>query len=253
MLTNLIKMNLNRFLKTKVFYITALITVICFFVLSAVDRDLTGSFDQIYADFGGGGYLLIMVGIFSIVYSEEERKSGFLKNLLTTRSGKKNIFLAKIPVVFLYTVIMFLASMLAIKLGLLTKGLGYFRLRSAATLIIFTAFEILLHTIYGIAMMALYEISRNTIVPTVICIFTAGNFHGMILNALEETTIKKFPFLARFQDTYALSRNLIVTLTETIQELQKAFPLANVLIVSALGLVFYTVLGMLVFTKRDTI
>ena len=133
---NLIKMNFYRFFKTWVFYITLLIIIITFGLLARIEteprtqehyqqmeqeqgsteeehvgivasEEVTAetSFEQLYAGFTSSGYLLIMVGVFAIVYSEGERKSGFLKNLLTTRKGKKNIFLSKISVVFLYTLI----------------------------------------------------------------------------------------------------------------------------------------------------
>ena len=89
---NLIKMNLYRLFKTRVFYVMLLTTVILTGLLAGMETESASTFGEFYASFASSGYVLIMVGVFAIVFSEEERKSGFLKNLLTTRSGKKNIF-----------------------------------------------------------------------------------------------------------------------------------------------------------------
>ena len=57
--------------------------------------------EDVYAEMVGSGVLLIFAGVFASVYSDEERKSGFLKNLTVGRSGKKYIFASKAPVLLL--------------------------------------------------------------------------------------------------------------------------------------------------------
>lgn len=279
---NLIKMNLYRFFKTRVFYITLLITVLAFGLLSRLETDPSSqypgqqieqesqeeehvgivateditrqtSFEELYASFTSSGYLLIMVGVFAIVYTEEERKSGFLKNLLTTRKEKKNIFISKIPVVLLYTFIMFVGSLLAIRLGSLGWGAGMYAIQSFGSLMRFMLFEVILHTVFGIAMMALYEITRNTIIPIMITIFGSANLHGMLLDMVESKLVSMRPALAGFMEKYALSRNLIVTKVNILGEIEGPFPYMNIIIVIMVGLILYSVMGILIFTKRDTI
>ena len=58
--------------------------------------------EDVYAEMVGSGVLLIFAGVFASVYSDEERKSGFLKNLTVGRSGKKYIFASKAPVLLLF-------------------------------------------------------------------------------------------------------------------------------------------------------
>ncbi len=279
---NLMKMNLYRFFKTRVFYITLLITIISFGLLSRLETDPSSeiyeahveqqsqneehvgivateeitaetSLEELYASFTASGFILIMVGVFAIVYTEEERKSGFLKNLLTTRKEKKNIFLTKIPVVFLYTLIMFLGSLLAIRLGSLGRGPGMYAVQSISSLISFTVLEVLLHTAFGIAMMAFYEITRNTIIPIMLAIFGSANLHGMLLDMLERKLVSMRPSLAGFMEKYALSRNLIVTKANYLGDIEIPFSHMNVIIVIMVGLVIYSAMGTLIFTKRDTI
>ena len=278
---NLIKMNRYRFIKTRVFYITLLITVIAFGLLSRLETDPSSrnpgeqveqesqeehvgivateevtaetSYEELYASLTASGYILIMVGVFAIVYTEQERKSGFLKNLLTTRKEKKNIFAAKIPVVFLYTLIMFLGSLIAIRLGSLGRGEGMYAIKSMWVLFRFTTAEIILHTVFGIAMMAIYEITRNTIIPIMLAIFGSANLHGMLLNMIESKLVSMRPSLAGFMEKYALSMNLIVTKINVLGDEGMPFPAMNVIVVIAIGLISYSVMGMLIFTKRDTI
>ena len=275
-------MNLSRFFKARVFYITALITILCFGLFSRLEtspegrpgsqyenqeqeadqsvgitlaEDITSdtSFEQLYAGFASSGYLLIMVGVFAVVYIEEERKSGFLKNLLTTRRGKKNIFAAKIPIVFLYTLIMFLGSLIAIRIGSLGRGEGMYSLVDAGALVRFVFFEVILHTIFGIAMMAIYEITRNTIIPIMITIFGSANLHGMLFDTIESKLVSMYPSLGKIMDTYALSKNFIVTKTTVLGSLEGSFPYMNIIVIAVIGFTVYSVMGMAIFTKRDTI
>ena len=281
---NLINMNLSRFVRTKVFYITLILTVLCFGILTRAETDprvqahdsqmveeqspsddasqgividepisLEFSFERMYAGFMASGYVLMMVGIFAVVYAEEERKSGFLKNMLTSKKGKKNVFAAKIPVVFLCALIMFLGSMIAIRIGSLGRGADMYRVCSVVKLVRFTFFEVLLHTVFGIAMMALYEITRNTIVPIVVTIFASGNLHGMLLEFFEAKLVQAFPALRGFVEKYALSDNLVVAKAGEIGDIGAAFPYMSVAAVTVIGLILYSALGMLIFTKRDTI
>jgi hypothetical protein len=54
-------------------------------------------------------------------------------------------------------------------------------------------------------------------------------------------------------EKYALSRNLIVTKINVLGDEGMAFPSMNLIVVITIGLILYSVMGMLIFTKRDTI
>ena len=62
-----------------------------------------------------------------------------------------------------------------------------------------------------------------------------------------------FSSLTGFMDKYALSNNLVVTKIEELGDIGMPFPYLNVIIVMIIGLVFYSAIGMFIFTKRDTI
>ena len=117
----------------------------------------------------------------------------------------------------------------------------------------FITFEVMLHTVFGIAMMALYEITRNTIIPTIITIFGSANLHGMLISFLETKLVSRIPALAGFMDKYGLSRNFIVTKTKDLGISGVSVSYVNIIVVIVIGLILYSVMGTFIFTKRDTI
>ena len=102
-------------------------------------------------------------------------------------------------------------------------------------------------------MMTLYEITRNTIIPVIMTVFGAANLHGMLFYALEGKLVSMWPSLKGFMEKYALSSNFIVTKAKDLGNIEMSFSYVNIIVVIVIGLIFYSVIGMCIFTKRDTI
>ena len=277
---NLINMNLTRLFKTKVFYVTLLILCALVFMLTKAEvsvndengkvqqmvneneeiteedkaeimSDLTeeipDTFDETVKGQMGSGMLFIMVGIFAAVYNDEERKSGFLKNLTQTK-GKQMIFLSKIPVILLYTLIMVLATFVAVKIGFIGSGLA---IENVFDVIRFMAYEVLYVTAFGVGIMAIYEIARGSVVPIILTIIFAGNLQGQILQFIEVKLAGLSDFFVNIFSKFDLSQNLIVSKAGQLQA-GAGFSYTSGLIVGLIGLVVYSIIGMTVFADRDT-
>ena len=277
---NLINMNLTRLFKTKVFYVTLLILCTLVFMLTKAEvsvndengkvqqmvneneeiteddkaeimSDLTeeipDTFDETVKGQMGSGMLFIMVGIFAAVYNDEERKSGFLKNLTQTK-GKQMIFLSKIPVILLYTLIMVLATFVAVKIGFIGSGLS---IENVFDVIRFMAYEVLYVTAFGVGIMAIYEIARGSVVPIILTIIFAGNLQGQILQFIEVKLAGLSDFFVNIFSKFDLSQNLIVSKAGQLQA-GAGFSYTSGLIVGLIGLVVYSIIGMTVFADRDT-
>ena len=277
---NLINMNLTRLFKTKVFYVTLLILCTLVFMLTKAEvsvndengkvqqmvneneeiteddkaeimSDLTeeipDTFDETVKGQMGSGMLFIMVGIFAAVYNDEERKSGFLKNLTQTK-GKQMIFLSKIPVILLYTLIMVLATFVAVKIGFIGSGLA---IENVFDVIRFMAYEVLYVTAFGVGIMAIYEIARGSVVPIILTIIFAGNLQGQILQFIEVKLAGLSDFFVNIFSKFDLSQNLIVSKAGQLQA-GAGFSYTSGLIVGLIGLVVYSIIGMTVFADRDT-
>jgi hypothetical protein len=54
-------------------------------------------------------------------------------------------------------------------------------------------------------------------------------------------------------EKYALSSIFIVTKAKDLGNIEMSFSYVNIIVVIVIGLIFYSVIGMCIFTKRDTI
>ena len=160
---NLIDMNFTRLFKTKALYVTSVIT---FALLFLIAFNIGGTNFIGLANDAAMGVTLSMVGIFSAVYSDEERKSGFLKNLETSKAKKGNVFLAKVPVIALYSFIIIAVALASIAIGFMKDPANFAGL-NVFNLISFVAFQTLFHTAFGVGFMAIYEIARGLVAPLV--------------------------------------------------------------------------------------
>ena len=138
---NLIKANIYRLLHAKVTYVILILAVLFYLigfgfmkivydvyepgedevVMSEADEpgdtSVTFTYSDEYehvevnsykmlADMMGTGMITMMVGIFAAIFTDEERKSGFLKNLPMPVRAKRKIFLSKSAVVFFYSAVL---------------------------------------------------------------------------------------------------------------------------------------------------
>lgn len=214
---NLIKMNLNRMFYNRLFYILILINFgICILIASLeadpVDQELDRqimeeqgivpdegdigfgmtvggnvtedtALEDIYAEMVGCGLILTLVGVFASVYSDEERKSGFLKNLTVGRKEKKYIFASKAPVVFIFCFMQLIAGIVATYIG--SNLPASYHIVNWGNLIIYILTETLLHTAFGLFIMVFYEIFRTVVVNILVAVFASLNLFGFIFSLLE--------------------------------------------------------------------
>lgn len=244
---NLIRMNMNRLFKTKALYTTMIIVFGLFFLLAKIAGG-EGTIAEFVGEFLGSGLVLMLVGIFATVYSDEERKSGFLKNLGSSKGRKRLIFVSKIPVIFLYNVTLLIAGTAATFIGMAGRGAAIGNLALFAG---FLFFETLIGTAFGTAFLAIYEVARGNVMPIILTIIAAGNLHGMLLKFAEAKIAQMIPALAPAMEAHILSGNLIVSRSQEISVINP-FDHFAVLVVAIVGIAVYAVLGMTVFEKRDT-
>ncbi|MBR4831996.1 MAG: ABC transporter permease [Butyrivibrio sp.] len=244
---NLIDMNLTRFFKTKALYVTSIITFLMLFLLtfSIGEMDFNSSCDQLAM-----GLTLSMVGIFSAVYSDEERKSGFLKNLETSRAKKGNVFLSKIPVVALYSFIIILVAMVAIIAGLI-KNPASFAGMNVLAVVAFLGVQTLIHTAFGVGFLAIYEISRGTIAPIVLSLMFGGGTHILIINALTNKLVQVVPALGPIFEKVSPNYFQVVSMSKEVS-VAGGCKYIGPMIIGIILLTVYSMIGTKIFRKRDT-
>ncbi|MBO4458800.1 MAG: ABC transporter permease [Butyrivibrio sp.] len=245
---NLIDMNITRLFKTKAFYVTAVLTFASLFLLAFFVGGM--DFAQVI-DGAAVGLCLSMIGIFAAIYSDEERKSGFLKNLETSKEKKGNVFLAKIPVMALYSLVLMIVSVIAGAIGLLKSPEAFASLNIANALIFFVI-QLILITAFGVGFMAIYEMGRGLVAPIVASIMLSNGFHVMIIQALANKLVQMIPALGPVFEKLPPTTFQIVTLSKSINMLGEDCPYIQALLVGIILFVVYAFIGSSVFRKRDT-
>lgn len=282
---NLIKMNLYRMLRSKFVYILFLVTFGIALLITSLETDPvqqemdkeimeeegidlneegleigivlgqsgneSKAVEDLYCSFIGSGFLLLITGLFVAVYSDDERKSGFLKNLTVGRKGKKYIFASKIAIVLLFCTILMLVSFAAVYLGsnlMSTYGIG-----NMGKLLAYTMREILLHAAYGLLIMTVYEMCRNNVISILVAVFGSLNLFGFIFSLLE-TKIPPLTKLTQILDgRLELVQYFLVTRARQLPVDYPAFLFVPTTVVAIAGLILYGILGMIIYSKRDTL
>lgn len=288
---NLIKMNFYRIIRSRFVYVMLLITFGIFLLITSLETDPAeqeleqqileeqgidpneadesvgiviggnmsvggsaeenSSLEEIYAGMIGSGFILLMTGVFVAVYSDEERKSGFLKNLTVGIKGKKYIFASKIPIVLLFCTAQMLVVLAAVRLG--CNLMGEYAIGDVGNLIRYMVTEILLHTAYGLFIMACYEMCRSIVLNILIAVFGSLNLFGFIVSMLE-TKLGVLRSLTQIWDgRLELVQYFLVTRAREMPVNYPAFPFVPSLFVAAAGLIVYGILGMIIYSRRDTI
>lgn len=288
---NLIKMNFYRMIRSRFVYVMLLITFGIFLLITSLETDPAeqeleqqileeqgiepseadegvgiviggnmsvggsaeenSSLEEIYAGMIGSGFILLMTGVFVTVYSDEERKSGFLKNLTVGIKGKKYIFASKIPIVLLFCTAQMLVVLAAVRIG--CNRMGEYAIGDAGNLIHYMVTEILLHTAYGVFIMACYETCRSIVLNILIAVFGSLNLFGFIVSMLE-TKLGVLRGLAQIWDgRLELVQYFLVTRARDMSVNYPAFLFVPSLVVAVAGLLVYGILGMVIYSRRDTI
>ena len=288
---NLIKMNFYRMLRSKFVYILLLITFGITLLITSLETDPAeqelnqqimeeqgigpneadesvgiviggnisvggsaeenSSLEEIYAGMIGSGFILLMTGIFVAVYSDEERKSGFLKNLTVGVKGKKYIFASKIPIVLLFCTAQMLVVLAAVRIG--CNRMGEYAIGDVGNLIRYMVTEILLHTAYGLFIMACYEMCRSIVLDILIAVFGSLNLFGFIVSMLE-TQIGVLRSLTQiWGGRLELVQYFLVTRARDVAVSCQSYPFVPSIVIAIAGLILYGILGMIIYSKRDTL
>lgn len=282
---NLTKMNLNRMFYNKLFYILMIINFgICILIASLEADPVNQELDQqimaeqgidpseddtgfgmtvggniteetpledIYAEMVGCGLILTLVGVFASVYSDEERKSGFLKNLTVGKNGKKYVFASKASVLFIFCFLQMMIGFVATQIG--SNLTGHYGIVNLGNLVFYILVETLLHTAFGLFIMAFYEIFRNVVFNILVAVFASLNLFGFIFSLLE-TKLGVLRMIAEaFGGRFEIVQYMLVTRIRNMQVNESVFPFVPSIVVALVGLTLYLVLGMVIHSKRDTI
>lgn len=280
---NLIKMNFYRMLRSKFVYILLLITFGITLLITSLETDPAeqelnqqimeeqgvdpneegvgivlgdtieenSSLDDIYGSMVGSGLVLLMTGIFGAVYSDEERKSGFLKNLTVGVKGKKYIFASKIPIVLLFCAVQMLVTLVAVGIG--SNMMGEYTVSHMGNLIRYIVTQTFLHAAYGLLVMAFYEMCRNIVLSILIAVFGSLNLFGFIISLLE-TQIGVLRSLTQiWGGRLELVQYFLVTRARDVAVSCRSYPFVPSIVIAIVGLILYGILGMIIYSKRDTL
>lgn len=284
---NLIRMNLYRFFREKC-YISLIITLLCAMFISAIVVEVsmessieviettdengqpvynvemgnenatvsstTGpdtSVAEIFVETVGSGVIVMISGIFAIIYSDTERRYGFVKNLTVRKRERVAVFAAKAVPVFLFT----LFSMLVILAGVCLGGqmIAPIPFGNVSQLISYFAVQLLVSTAFGIFALALYELIRKEVVVVITVIFTALGLLGKIVQLLEMGLVKIGIFSDAFMAKYEISKHFLETRSSviTLGDLRGGSPCT--LIIAIAGIVVYLAAGMILYRKKDVV
>lgn len=282
---NLIKMNFYRMFRSRLFYILLLVNFGILLLLTSLEGDpetqeldrqiiaeqginpdetdsdigmtlgliMTENtpLEDIYAGGVGSGFILVLTGIFASVYSDEERKNGFLKNLTVGARGKKYIFASKAPVLFVFCLVQMLVALAATYIG--SNLTGEYVIVHPTNLIHYIVTQIILHTAFGLLIMTFYEMFRNVVLNILVTVFASVNFFGLMFSMLE-MKIGVFKSISEaFGGRLEIVQYLLVTRVKTMSVNDTVFPYVSSIVLAVAGVLMYLILGMVIYQKRDTI
>lgn len=288
---NLIKMNMHRLFRSRVLYITiGIAAAVLIFALAviihedkaarstastqdeAIEQMLSESegegtvvvgitmneeasertsFGNVVQNFFSSGLFLTLVGIFAVVYCEEERKNGFLKNLTLGKKSKVRIYISKLVTGLVYSALLLGTTTLILLIGSLIRG-GYSYADFGITLL-FVLKHILYHTAFCTLIMLVYELFRNTVVAMTTAFFLSVNIQGYLI-ALLEQKVSLFTKLSQALDgRFEMVQYTIAMRVKGMELAEEIFPYANSWVLAIIFITLYAVIGTIVFKKRDVV
>lgn len=262
---SLIRMNLYRCVKTKSLYIMLLITmaIVGFITLmssmeeAALDQEMIQQMEEteestvgimigadpitsgvmMTVEFIGSGLILLLVAIFTALFSNSERVGGYLKNLNSCAGSKEQIFIAKLAPVILFVTL----EIAIIPLTALIMQLSLDRMLSKDFLLYLVA-EWILHIAYGIFILMIMEISRSLVTGILCGVFLGMGVGVLLVNFLESTLLHMDGMLSAHM---VVGMVRVLSYENILQVLLPAFG------VGIIGSVAYLLIGTIIFKKRD--
>ena len=281
---NLIKANIYRLLHAKVTYVILILAVLFYLlgfgfmkiiydayepgedevVMSEAeepgDTSVTFTYSDEYeheevnsykmlVDMMGTGMITMMVGVFAAIFTDEERKSGFLKNLPKAPRGKRKIFLAKSAVMFFYSLVMTAVLVAASLILAAIYHIGF--IYDMKEYVIFWGKHVILLTAFGTAMMAIYEIIRKSI-PVIIVALLSSTLVNVI-TVIETVLVMKNIVPEKFIDLFGYSQYMIITRSSSLIVGSDNAAHVSTWIVGFVSIVIYGIIGSLIYRKRDVL
>ena len=269
---NLFKSNIYRLFHTKAAYIILLITLaiylLSFGIMKAadsgnIDEDgvVTITYDEDYdpdsvnpygmlTDMMSSGFVILMIGIFSCIYTDEERKSGFLKNLPRPSRKKSGIFITKALVVAFYSLL--LVGVLALAAFILAVKYGS-KLEFATSLYFEYLFkQALLYTAFGTAMMALFEIFRKGVVAIILTFVTSLAMMDC-MRLFEMFLVYKNIVSEKCMDLIGYSQYMINSRSSALSVGCDNMAHGSTWVVGLISLLIYVIIGSQIYKKRDVL
>lgn len=135
------------------------------------------SFCEMSEGIFAGMFPSLMLAIFVVLMVCSEYSSGYIKNLSGMVSNRGKLFLAKIPAILLFN-LMLMAVNLATLLITFRPVMGYFISGGVGNLLASMGLQFVIYSVFGILIAALASIIRNTAVSmTVGVALTSGLFN----------------------------------------------------------------------------
>jgi len=284
---NLIKMNVYRLFRTKLFYILLIVSLLLSALIYTIESDLEEQqLDQTvieqenldiiedgeaqfgmtvssnindnslpiedrYSELATSGLLLIIVGIFAVIFADEERKHGFIKNLTLGKRDRIFIFEAKFVPILIFSFTLNIMILLGCYWG--TNVNVYCTVANPGALALFIVRESLLATCFGHFMMALYEACRKPYLMLVSSIFIAMGILQLFNGKLQDVLVSKGIVSMGLMEYIGLNQYMLTyrAASETISG--TLYPHLNNWIVIAVAFVIWSALGMFASYKKDQI
>ncbi len=286
---NLIRMNLYRFFREKG-YIAFIITLLCATLISAIAIEITAesgieivesvdengqkvynmevgdensdimlsasakentSMAELFVETLGSGVIIMISGIFAIIYSDTERRYGFVKNLTVRKKERVAVFAAKAVPVFVFTCYTMVAVLGGIYLGsCFTYPIPF---GNVSRFFSYSVVQLFVATAFGIFSLALYELIRKEVVAVIIVIFTSLGLVSKIVQLLEMGLVKVGICTEAFVEKYEITQHLLANRSAMINlnDVSAGKPCA--LIIAAIGIVIYLAAGMILYRKKDVV
>lgn len=278
---NLIKMNMYRLLKSKNFIALIVMIVLAFAITKVQVLLVTGMASIETATIDGDGNVVyetteteteevapeftvmdlfagfssemtsLFMAIFAVVYCENERKNGFVKNLSVTKREKPLVFAAKVAPVTVFAILLQISVFIGVAIAALTyKDV---KLGEIMPVLKYTGVETVLTIAFGMFSMAMYELFRKNVPAIIFGTFTAIGLTGQIV-ALIQMGLNKLGILSNsFCEKFIFTDHFISTRIAVINPSDLAGGKVPALVIGAVGLVFYLALGMTLYGKKDVV
>lgn len=143
----------------------------------------TGIEESTYAEFVDGMFPsmlpCLLIAIFVVIFVCSEHSSGYVKNVSGSVSNRGMLFLAKIPTIIVFSLLVIGVTLLLL-LILFKPMMGYFHLGNGTELAKIIALDVGMYTVLAIVLGALCSIIRSTAISMTLGVMMTSGLIGVI-------------------------------------------------------------------------